>query len=184
MITSTTPQNPFKLFLKVIAFLLIYFALCIVLHGCASKPIQNNRTIETVVTHKKDSIKTTVINNAVNDTLKIQVPKIQTAKPECDSITKAEVERVLELLNTSKKSGDNETGIYYDNLKNQIIAWQKIAETKNETTATSKEYIYLKGDKSVEYVQVKYIPFWVKILAYLGGVFLVFLSWRIGRIFI
>jgi hypothetical protein len=184
MISSTTPENPFKLLLKVIAFLLIYFALCIALQACASKPIQNNRAIETVLTHKKDSIKRVVISNAVNDTLKIQVPKIQTIKPECDSITKAEVERVLELLNTSKKSGDNETGIYYDSLKNQIIAWQKIAQTKNETIATQKEYVYLKGDKSIEYVQVKFIPFWVKILAYLGGVFLVFLSWRIGRIFI
>lgn len=184
MNTSTSPQNPYKLFLKVFVFLLVYFAICVVLQGCASKPIESNRTIETVINHKKDSIKTTVINNAINDTLKIQIPKIQTAKPECDSITKAEVQRVLQLLNSSKKSGDNEAGIYYDSLKNQIIAWQKIAQTKNETTATNKEYVYLKGDASIKHVPVKYIPFWVKVLAYLGGAFVVFLFWRIGRIFI
>ncbi|KLT67934.1 hypothetical protein [Flavobacterium sp. ABG] len=184
MNTSISPQNPFKLFLKVFVFILLYSSLCIALHGCASKPIESNRTIETVSNHKKDSIKTTVINNAINDTLKIQIPKIQTIKPECDSITKAEIQRVLELLNSRKKSGDNEAGLYYDSLKNQIIAWQKIAQTKNETTATNKEKIYIKGDHTIKHVPVKYIPFWVKILAYLGGAFLVFLSWRIGRIFI
>jgi hypothetical protein len=88
------------------------------------------------------------------------------------------------LLNSSKKSGDNESGIYYDSLINQIIAWQKIAQTKNESTATNKKTVYIKGDKLIKYIPLKYIPFWVKILACLGVLFVLFLCWRIARIFI
>jgi biopolymer transport protein ExbD len=184
MSTSINPKNPTKLFLKVLLFTLFYLALCIVLHGCKAKPMENTHEVETVIASKKDSVKTTVISGAINDTLKIQLPKIQTAKPECDSITKAELQRVLQLLNSRKKSGDNEAGIYYDSLRNQIIAWQKIAQTKNVSTATNKEYIYLKGDKQIKYISVKYIPLWVKILASIGAMTLLFIVYRISRIFI
>lgn len=184
MSTSTNPENPLKLFLKVILFIAFYFAICIALQGCKAKPMENNHTVETVIASKKDSIKTTVISGAINDTLRIQLPKVQTAKPECDSITKAELQRVLQLLDSRKKSGDNETGIYYDSLRNQIVAWQKIAQTKNVNTATNKEYIYLKGDKQIKYVQVKYIPLWVKILASIGFATILFICYRISRIFI
>lgn len=120
MQTNTNHQNPMQLFLKVLFCVLCCFALCLALSGCKAKPIESNHTIETVLSQKKDSVKSIVINGAINDTLKIQVSKVQTAKPECDSITKAELERVLKLLNTRKKSGDNESGIYYDSL--QILA--------------------------------------------------------------
>ncbi|MBS7231732.1 hypothetical protein KHA90_11910 [Flavobacterium psychroterrae] len=184
MSSTTNQQNPMKLFLKVLFCALCCFALCITLYGCKAKAIESNHTIETVLNQKKDSVKSIVINGAINDTLKIQVPKVQTAKPECDSITKAELQRVLKLLNSRKKSGDNESGIYYDSLRNQIIAWQKIAQTKNESTATNKKTVYIKGDKLIKYVPVKYIPMWVKILAFIGGLAIVFLCWRIARIFI
>ncbi|MDL2141174.1 hypothetical protein QQY79_01470 [Flavobacterium tructae] len=184
MSTSTSPENPTKLFLKVVLFIAFYFALCIALHGCKAKPMENTHKVETFIVSKKDSIKTTVISGAINDTLKIQLPKVQTAKPECDSITKLELQRVLQLLDSRKKSGDNETGIYYDSLRNQIVAWQKIAETKNVNTATNKEYIYIKGDKQIKYVPVKYIPLWVKILASIGFATMLYICYRISRIFI
>ncbi|KFF17372.1 hypothetical protein [Flavobacterium hydatis] len=184
MSTSTSPENPIKLFLKVVLFIAFYFALCIALHGCKAKPTENKHEVETVIASKKDSIKTTVISGAINDTLKIQLPKVQTAKPECDSITKVEILRVLQLLDSRKKSGDNETGIYYDSLRNQIIAWQKIAQTKNVNIATNKEYIHIKGDKQIKYISVKYIPLWVKILASIGVMTLLFIVYRISRIFI
>ncbi|MCV9929047.1 hypothetical protein OIU83_15385 [Flavobacterium sp. LS1R49] len=184
MSTCINPKNPTKLFLKVLLFTLFYLALCIVLHSCKAKPMENSHTTQTVIASTKDSVKTTVISGAINDTLKIQLPKVQTAKPECDSITKAELQRVLQLLNSHKKSGDNEAGIYYDSLKNQIVAWQKIAQTKNENTTTNKKYIYLKGDNLIKYVPVKYIPLWVKILASIGFATLLFVCYRISRIFI
>ncbi|MDL2143577.1 hypothetical protein QQY79_13685 [Flavobacterium tructae] len=173
-----------KLFLKVLFCILLCCALFTALHSCKAKPIESNHTIETVLSQKKDSVKSIVINGEINDTLKIQVPKVQTVKPECDSVTKAELERILKLLNSSKKSGYNESGIYYDSLKNQILAWQRIAQTKNENTVANKEKIYIKGDKLIKYIPVKYIPFWVKILACLGVLFVLFLCWRIARIFI
>ena len=184
MQTNTNQQNPMKLFLKVLFCILLCCALFTALHSCKAKPIESNHTIETVLDQKKDSLKVIVLNGAINDTLKIQVPDIKTAKPECDSVAKAELERILKLLNSSKKSGDNESGIYYDSLINQIIAWQKIAQTKNESTVTNKKTLYIKGDKLIKYIPVKYIPFWVKILTCLGVLFVLFLCWRIARIFI
>ncbi|WP_123875939.1 hypothetical protein [Flavobacterium araucananum] len=173
-----------KLFLKVLFCALCCLALCLALYGCKAKPNETNHTVETVLSQKKDSVKSIVVNGAINDTLKIQVPEIRTSKPECDSVTKAELQYLLSLLDSYKKSGDNESGIYYDKLKKQIIAWQKIAQTKNENTVTNTKTIYIKGDKLIKYVPVKYIPLWVKILAFIGGLAIVFLCWRIARIFI
>lgn len=184
MKTNTNSQNPMKLFLKVLFCILLCCALFISLHSCKAKPIESNHTIETVSDQKKDSVKVIVVNSAINDTLKIQVPEIRTSKPECDSVTKAELQYILSLLDSYKKSGDNESGIYYDKLKKQIVAWQKIAQTKNEKIIVKKEKVYIKGDKLIKYIPVKYIPVWVKILACLGVLFVLFLSWRIARIFI
>lgn len=184
MCSTTNQQNPMKLFLKVLFCALCCLALCLALYGCKAKPIENNHTTQTVLNHKKDSTKVTVINGAIEDTLKIQIPKVQTSKPECDSITQGELDRILKMLDSRKKSGDNESGVYYDRLKKQIVAWQKIAQTKNENTVTNTKTIYLKADQLIKYVPVKYIPLWVKILAFTGGLAIVFLCWRIARIFI
>lgn len=184
MTLNTPSENPFKLFLKVLLFCIAYFAICIALYGCASKPIENTHTIERIIEHRTDSVKHKEINKEILDSLIIQLAKVKTAKPECDSVAQATLDQVLKQLNNRKKSGDNEAGIYYDELKNQILVWQKIAETANEKLATNKEKIYIKGDKEIIKVPVKYIPRWVAILAFIGGLTIVFLGWRIGRIFI
>ena len=98
--------------------------------------------------------------------------------------TQATVDQLLSQLNNRKKSGDNEAGIYYDKLKKMLVIWQKMAQTQNETLTTSKVNTDTKAEKQIVKVPVKYIPLWVKILAWTGFGFLLYIAWRIARIFI
>ena len=172
MYANTPHENPFQKLIKVLFFIACGLIVVLALKGCAAKPIESTHTIERIIEHKTDSVNTTQVNQAILDSLKIQLAKVKTAKPECDSITQATLNQVLKQLNTRKKSGDNEAGIYFDELKNQIIYWQKIAETMNQKLATNKEKNYIKGDKQIIKVPVKYIPWWVTFLAYVGAAFL------------
>ena len=183
MTTNNNPKdNQIRLFFQIIALNILAIILCFLFNRCAAKPVQNTHTVEHIVQHKKDSVKVTTINKAILDSLIIQVAKVKTIKPECDSITQATLDQVLRQLNTRKKSGDNETGIYYNELKKLLVAWQKVGETSNEKITTNKAT----SDKSKEVekvkIPVKYIPAWVKYLAYLGVAFILFLAWRISKI--
>lgn len=185
MTLNEKQPNPFIKFLQVI-ILILFLSAFMTLVSCGSgKPIQNTHTIERIIEQKTDSIKTTEVSKAILDSLIIKVAKVKTSKPECDSITQATLDQVLRQLNTYKKSGDNETGVQYDEKLNRLVLWLKQAESKNQNSATSKSV----NDKAKEVlppviVKVKFIPFWVKILAWIGGITLAFLGWRFGRIFI
>ncbi|MEO8239237.1 MAG: hypothetical protein ABI576_14120 [Flavobacterium sp.] len=177
-------QTHSRTFFQLLCLPLILFVLGVLFKSCAPKPIQSTHTIERIIEHHTDSIKTTVVNKAIIDSLMIQIAKVKTAKPECDSITQATVDQLLSQLNNRKKSGDNEAGIYYDKLKKMLVIWQKMAQTQNETLATNKEKTDIKTDDKIVEVPVKYIPLWVKILAWIGFGFLLYAVWRIARIFI
>lgn len=184
--TATNPnENPlslFKLFMKVILIIVSAFIFVMSVFGCASKPIENTHTIERIIEHRTDSVKTTQVNAAILDSLIIQIAKVKTAKPECDSITQATLDQVLKQLNTSKKSGNNEAKIYYDDFLKELVIILKQAETKTENTATIKKDTATSKDKEIVKVPVKYIPWWVKCLAYWGAVCLLYLAWKIYSI--
>ncbi|MFV8347262.1 hypothetical protein [Flavobacterium sp. ZB4P13] len=184
MYANTPHENPFQTFMKVLFFISIAFLVTLALQGCASKPIESTHTIERIIEHRTDSVKVTQVNKAILDSLIIQVAKVKSAKPECDSITQATLDQVLKQLNTSKKSGYNEAKVYYDDLLKQIIVRLKLAETRTENTATNKADTDTSKDKEFVKVPVKYIPFWVKILAWIGFFSVLFLAYRISRIFI
>jgi hypothetical protein len=183
MTTNNLEENPFKIFLKVFVTFIVFLAIAIILFGCASKPIQSAHTIERIIEHKTDSVKTTQVNKEILDSLVIKIGKVATAKPECDSITQATLDRVLSQLNSRKKSGDNEAKIYYDELLKQIIVILKQGETKTENTATKKTDTDKATEKEIIKILVKYIPWWVKWLAYLGAVTLLYVVYRISRFF-
>jgi hypothetical protein len=184
MTTNNLQENPFKIFLKVFVTFITCFAIAILLFGCASKPIESTHTIERIIEHKTDSVKTTQVNAAILDSLVIKIAKVKTSKPECDSITQATLDQVLKQLNSYKKSGSNEAKIYYDDLLKQIVVLLKQAETKTENTATKKTDKDIGKEKEIVKVPVKYIPWWVKWLAYLGAVTLLYIAYRISRIWI
>lgn len=184
MYANTPQENPFQTFMKVLFFISIAFLVTLFMNGCASKPVQNTHTIERIIEHRTDSVKTTQVNAAIIDSLIIQIAKVKTAKPECDSITQATLDQVLKQLNTSKKSGYNEAKIYYDDLLKQIIVILKQAETKTENTVTNKIDTDTSKDKEIVKVEVKYIPWWVKCLAWWGFATLLYVAWRISRIWL
>lgn len=179
------------LFCKCLIVMFGFFAIATTAFSCASKaPIENTHTVEKITEKKADSVKVTEVSKAISDSLIIKIPIVKTAKPECDSITENELNRVLGLLNSYKKSGQNEASVKYDPIKAEIIVWQKIPETKNQITNTNKsqngslkEIAYIKIPVYVP-KPVKYIPLWVKILAWIGGLTVAYIGWRIARIFI
>lgn len=184
MTTNLDHKNPFKEFLRILVILLISFSLAVTLLCCSSKKTDPARTIERTVEHRTDSVKTTEISQAILDSLIVKVAKVKTAKPECDSITQATIDQVLRQLNSYKKSGSNEASVRYDEALRQIVVLIKQAQTKSQIIATNK--LEKEKEKEVEpiIIREKYIPKWVKVLAFIGGLAILFLGWRIGRIFI
>ncbi|WP_268846571.1 hypothetical protein [Flavobacterium aestivum] len=182
MSKNTPYQDTLKTLLQILYLLLALFVFGVVCNSCATKPIGNTHTIERVIEHHTDSVKNTQVNQAILDSLIIQIAKVKTTKPECDSITQATVDQLLKQLNSRKKSGDNEAGIHYNELKKELVIWQKIAQTQSENVATNKEKTVVKVDKQFVKVPVKYIPLWIKILAFIGFGFLVYVGYRIARI--
>lgn len=177
-------ENPLKTFLKTLLVLGLVFMLTLLMNGCASKPLEKTHTIEHVVTYRTDSLKVTVVNQAVLDSLFVQFSKVKTLKPECDSIAQLAFDQILVQLNSKKKSGQNEMGIYYDTIKKMIVGWQKMAQTQNEKTTSNKTTNAVNLEKEKVQVPVKYIPFWVKILAILGGITLGVLVWRVAKVWV
>jgi uncharacterized cysteine cluster protein YcgN (CxxCxxCC family) len=184
MTTNLPHENPFKLFLKVIVTFIACLAIGLLLFGCASKPIESTHTIERIIEHKTDSVKTTQVNAAILDSLVIKIAKVKTVKPECDSITQATLDQVLRQLNTYKKSGNNEYKMGYDEALRQVVLSIKQAETKIENTATNKTDTDKGKEKEIVEIPVKYIPWWVEWLAYLGAATLLFGAYRISRIWV
>lgn len=183
MKTNLYHKDPFKGFLRILFILLLSLSLALVF-SCSSKQTAPVHIIERTLEHKSDSVKTTEINKAILDSLIIKVAKVKTAKPECDSITQVTLDQVLRQLNSYKKSGTNEASVRYDEALRQIVVLLKQAETKTQTTAINK--VEKQKEKEVEptIIREKFIPEWVKILAFIGGLTILFLSWRIVRIFI
>lgn len=188
MTNSNTPQeNPFNGFMKVLLIVTtvsFFIALFSMFSSCASKAPTNTHTIERIVEHKTDSVKFLQVNQGIMDSLFLKIAKVRTAKPECDSITQVAVNQILRQLNSRKKSGDNEMGIYFDELKNQIIAWQKIVQTQNEKTSVNKQATTVNAEREIVQVPVKFIPFWAKALAVVGGITIVYLGYRISRVWV
>ena len=58
-------ENPLKTFLQTLLVLGLVFLFTLLMNGCASKPLEKTHTIERVVTYKADSLKVTVVNQAV-----------------------------------------------------------------------------------------------------------------------
>lgn len=171
--------NPFKQLYKVLLISITLVFLLTILNGCASKPIESTHTIERIIEHRMDSVKTTQINAAIVDSLVIKIAKVKTAKPECDSITQATLDQVLKQLNTSKKSGYNEAKVYYDDILKQIILTLKQAETKTENSNTKIADTDTSRAKEIVQIPVEYIPWWVQFLAYVGALSLLVLVIRI-----
>lgn len=137
-----------KQVLCIILFILtsLFFTAC----TSAKKIKQENILLKSEI-QKRDSIKNTIINKAIDDKLITPVVQSQTGNAVFDSLVNAKVDEILSKLNTSKNSGDNGYKLIYDKLKKQLEFYAQIAQTKNENASVKKVIEHTN-------VQVKKIP--------------------------
>ncbi|ESU18991.1 hypothetical protein FCR2A7T_24020 [Flavobacterium cauense R2A-7] len=141
---------------KSIQILILIIISCIVLTGCSSsKKLKEENILLKNEIQKRDSIKSTVINRAIEDKLITPIAQSQTGNAVFDSLVNAKVDEILSKLNTAKNSGDNGYKLIYDKLKKQLEFYVQIAQTKNENTT-------VKNEKVKTIIQVKKIPVVVK----------------------
>ena len=161
-----------------ISFLLVLLSLVFI--GCSSaKKYKQENTILKSEIQKRDSLKSVIINQAIDDKLITPVVQSRTGNRELDSLVNAKVDEILSKLNTSKNSGDNSYKLIYDKLAKQLEFSSKMAQTKNENTATKTT-----NDKTI--IQIKKIPIEIekplskmeKFLMVLGIVTLLFLVYK------
>lgn len=125
---------------KSIQYIILFTLSLILLAGCSSaKRIKQETTLIENEIQKKDSTKSTVINQQIDDKLITPIVQSQTGNPVFDSLVNAKVDEILSKLNTSKNSGDNSYRLIYDKLKKQLEFYAKIAQTKNENTSAKSE---------------------------------------------
>ena len=164
-------------FLKISLLLIL---LSFVFIGCSSaKNYKEENTLLKTQIQKRDSIKSVIINRAIDDKLITPVVQSSTGNRELDSLVNAKVDEILSKLNTSKDSGDNSYKLIYDKLAKQLEFYSKIAQTKNENSTTKTT-----NDKTI--IQIKKIPVVVekplsnleKFLIGLGILTLLFLGYK------
>lgn len=164
---------------KSIQLLILIF--CILLTSCSStKKLKEENTLLKSEIQKRDSIKNTVINQAIDDKLITPIVQSQTGNSVFDSLVNAKVDEILSKLNTSKNSGDNGYKLIYDKLKKQLEFYAQIAQTQNENSA-------VKNEKVKTIIQVKKIPVVIekplskleKILMGLGILALLYIGFKI-----
>ncbi len=141
---------------KSIHYIALFIISSMVFTSCSSaKKLEQENTLLKNEIHKRDSIKNTVINKAVDDKLITPIVQSQTGNVVFDSLVNAKVDEILSKLNTAKNSGDNGYKLIYDKLKKQLEFYVRIAQTQNENTA-------VKDEKVKTIIQVKKIPVLVK----------------------
>ena len=165
---------------KTIIKLLILTLLSLVFISCSSakKQKQENTILKSEI-QKRDSLKSVIINQAIDDKLITPVVQSSTGNRKLDSLVNAKVDEILSKLNTSKDSGDNSYKLIYDKLAKQLEFYSKMAQTKNENTVTKAT-----NDKAV--IQIKKIPVEIekplskmeKFLMLLGILTLLFLGYK------
>ena len=160
---------------------LLLVLLSLVFIGCSSarKYKQENTLLKSEI-QKRDSLKSVIINQTIDDKLITPVVQSRTGNPVLDSLVNAKVDEILSKLNTSKNSGDNSYKLIYDKLAKQLEFYSKIAQTKNENTITKTS-----NDNTI--IQIKKIPIEIekplskmqKFLMVLGIVTLLFIGFKI-----
>lgn len=141
---------------KLIHYIALFIISSMVFTSCSSaKKLKQENTLLKSEIQKRDSIKNTVINKAIDDKLITPIAQSKTGNTVFDSLVNSKVDEILSKLNTSKKSGDNGYKLIYDKLKKQLELYVQIAQTQNENTA-------VKNEKIKTIIQVKKIPVLVK----------------------
>lgn len=129
-------------------------------------------TTETIKTeyinvHTSDTV---VINQKIIDTIMIEVPNVQTNKPECDSLCREAVRAALKKMATTKRSGDNSYGFYFDQKKDALVGFANLGATFNKAKTSKETSKTNVSEKKIKYVNV--YPKWLIVLACIGAFYL------------
>ena len=151
-------------FLKAMIFWFSFLFILLWMTSCrAKKP-----AVESVKTSdfQKEQITTITTNQPIQDKIFIPVPTVRTHDAQCDSICQLEVIRALKNIQTSKQSGNNDYGFYFDNYKNRLIGYVNVGSTTDKSF--SSNISDHKTNDTTTTIYESYVPLWVKILAYFG----------------
>lgn len=171
------------------AMLLILLVASFLVVGCKSK-----KSTITEETNTKDSSRNVIeidykkeINKAVADSIAKFLPTIKTGDKNCDSICNEKCDELLEQANFYKKSGDNNYKLLFDKHKRLLSFTANLEETISElkTKTETKDRFFTKT-KTITITKKEtkiYIPWWVKALAWIGGISTLFLTYRFSKIF-
>lgn len=174
---------------KVYFYWFILLLILLFVTSCGKKPIQSKTEItnDTKISDQEKQIlkEKLIVSLAIIDSLKSRVPFLKTGSNDknCDSLCNEKFIDYLKSLNSSKVSGNNETGFYFDEINRMFVAYSKQGETvnhyKDSIYILNKEITRLKSDKTTIRIPELYIPKWCKILAAMGGFFLLYYLIRI-----
>lgn len=157
------------------SLLLLMLIVLYVATGCKSK-----KSIFEQDTNIKDSLRNELfesykkeVNKKVADSIAKILPIIKTGDKNCDSICNEKCNELLEQANFYKQSGDNNYKLLFDKHKRLLSFTANLEETISEfqTKKEIKERHFVRTVKITTKVPVKFIPFWVQVLAWLGGIF-------------
>ena len=115
----------------------------------------------------------------IHDTLYIPIAPPHTGNNQCDTLCQQQLQQLLERLNTTKHSGQNNYGIYYDKYRQQLILYQNLQQQLN-TYKSHNQQIHTSLYKMQP---VPYVPTWIKILAGIGILVVIYICYRISRFF-
>ena len=150
-----------KTLLTTVLFLFLFVSCC------TRKPITSHEI--------KTSNKLEVINQPINDKLFISVPEVRTINKDCDSLAQDAVNRFASSIKSEKTSGSNSVKIGFDKEKNAIAIEANVGETK------STEIVEV--EKIKEVVVVKECHKIIKIFAWIGLFSVIFVAYKIFRMF-
>ena len=138
----------------------ILLLMATILIGCGCKKVSTTEmhTIE--------------VSQPINDHVFIRLPVIQTVIPECDSICNDAVRLALSNIETTKISGVNSYGFKFDKDLDGFKLDMKMGETRNENKVKT------------EVIERKVYPKWLVFLGIVGFLAILFVLYRISRIFV
>ena len=116
----------------------------------------------------------------IHDTLYIPIAPPHTGNNHCDTLCQQQLQQLLERLNTTKHSGQNNYGIYYDKYRQQLILYQNLQQQLSQyQTHTTQTHT---TTHTTQQIPVPYTPQWLKILATIGTITIAYLIFRLVRL--
>lgn len=160
------------------AFLLATLLLSALTSCSPKKPLADAKT---EITRWENRTTNTETNRPINDSLAYWIGQIKTARPECDSITRAEIDRVLMQLSRYVKSGDNSYRMSYDMQKKILSLVTRIGETNNSETIVEKgeNKYFLVNRYTNTLTREQKFHVWLGRLIWI--ILAVFITWKIAR---